>query len=44
MMQLNHILIKCPGGNKFTKSQEINHQIYMGNIKQFAKNEKELET
>ena len=43
MMPLNHILRKCTAGYKLSKSQ-INHQTYMGNIKRFAGNEKELET
>ena len=43
MMPLSHILRKCIGGCKLTKSQEkINHLIYMDNIKLFAKKEKEL--
>ena len=45
MMPLNHILRKCTAGYKLNKSQEkINHLMYMGDIKRFAKNEKELET
>ena len=45
MMPLNHILSKCTAGYKLSKSQEkINHQMYMDDIKLFAKNEKELET
>ena len=45
MMPLIHILRKCTGGYKLSKSQgKINHLIYMDNIKLFAKNEKELET
>ena len=45
MMSLNHILRKCTGGNKLSKSPEkINHLLYMDNIKLFVKNEKELET
>ena len=45
MVPLNHILKKCTGGHKLTKSQEnINHLMYMDHIKLFAKNEKELET
>ena len=45
MMPLNHILRKCTGKNKLTKSQEkINRLMYIDNIKLFAKNEKELET
>ena len=43
MMPHNHILRKCTGGYKFTKSQEtINQLMYMDDIKLFAKNEKEL--
>ena len=42
MMTLIHIRKKC---NKLSKSQEkINQLMYMDDIKQFAKNEKELET
>ena len=45
MMPLNHILRKCTAWYKFNKSQEkIKHLMYMDDIKQFAKNEKELET
>ena len=45
MTPLNHILRKCTAGYKFSRSQEqINHPIYMDDIKLFAKNEKELET
>ena len=45
MMPLNHILRKCPTGNKLSRSQEkINHRMYMDGIKLFTKNEKELET
>ena len=41
MMPLNHILRKCTGGYKLSKSQEkINHLMYMDDIKMFAKNEK----
>ena len=44
-MPLNHVLRKCTGGYKFTKSQEkINHQMNMDDIEQFVKKEKELET
>ena len=40
-MSPNYILRKCTGGYKFTKSQEnINHLIYMDDIKIFIKNEK----
>ena len=45
MILLNHILRKCTGGYKLTKSQEkINHSMYMDDIKLFAKNEKGWET
>ena len=45
MMPLNHILRKFTAGCKLTESQEkINHQLYMENLKLFAKNVKELET
>ena len=41
MMPLNHILRKCVPGYKLSRSQEkINHLIYMGDIKLFAKNGK----
>ena len=44
MMLLKHIFRKCTARYKLTKSQEkINHQMYMDDIKLFAKNEKELE-
>ena len=44
-MPLNHILRKCTAGYKLSKPQEnINHLMYMDDIKLFAKNEKELET
>ena len=44
-MPLNHIFRKCTAGYKLSKSQKkINHLMYMDYIKQFAKNEKELET
>ena len=44
-MPLTHILRKCITGYKISISQEkINHLMYMDDIKQFAKNEKELET
>ena len=44
MMPLNHILRKRTAGYKFRKSKEnINHLMYMNDIKLFAKNEKELE-
>ena len=45
MMPLNHVLKKCTSGYKLSRSQEkVNHLMYMDDIKQFAKNEKELET
>ena len=45
MMPLNHILRKCITGYILSRSQEnINHLMYMDDIKLFAKNEKELET
>ena len=41
MMPFNHILRKCTTGYKLSKSEEtINHQMYMDDIKSFAKNEK----
>ena len=44
MMPLNHILMKCTGGYKLTKSLEkITHLMYMDDIKLFVTNEKELE-
>ena len=44
-MPLNHTLRKCTCGYKLSKSQEkINHLMYMDDIKQFTKNEKEMET
>ena len=44
MMPLKNILRKCAAGYKLSWSQEkINHQMYMDDIKLFAKNEKELE-
>ena len=45
MIPLNHILRKCTRDYKFHKSQErkINHQIYMDDIKLFARYDKELE-
>ena len=43
-MPLNHILRKSTAGCNLCKSQEnINHLMYMHDIKLFAKNEKELE-
>ena len=40
-MPLNHISRKCTTGYKLSRSQEkINHQMYMDEIKLFAKNEK----
>ena len=45
MMPLNHLFKKCTAGYKLSKSQEnINHLMYMDDIKLFTKNEKELET
>ena len=45
MMPLNHILRKCTAGYKLSRSQEnINHLMYMDDIKLLEKNEKELET
>ena len=44
MIPLNHILRKCTAGYKISKTHEnIKHLIYIDYIKQFAKNEKELE-
>ena len=44
MMPLNYTLRKCTTGYKLSKLQEnINHLMYMDDIKLFAKNEKELE-
>ena len=41
---VNHIIRKYTVDCKFTKSQEkIHHQIYMDDIKMFAKNEKRTE-
>ena len=45
MMPHNHILRKCTAGYKLSRSQEnVNHLIYMDDIKLSGKNEKELET
>ena len=45
MKTLKHIPRKCTAGYKLSRSQEkINQLIYMGDIKMFAKNEKEQET
>ena len=45
MMPLNYILMMYTRAYTFTKSQEkINHLMYMDEVKQFAKNEKELVT
>ena len=45
MMLLKHTLRKCTDTYKLSKSQEkINHQMYIDDIKLFAKNEKEWET
>ena len=44
-MTLNHIVRKCIGGYKLTKSPgNIYHPMYMDDIKLFGKNERELET
>ena len=43
MMQLNHILRKCPPGYKLSGSQrKINHLMYMVDIKLFAKKSRKL--
>ena len=45
MMPLNHIHRKCTAGYKLSRSQEdINHLMYMDDVKLFAKTEKEQET
>ena len=45
MIPLKHILRKCTGSYRFSKSQEkINYFMHMDDIKPFAKNERELET
>ena len=45
MMSLNYILRRCTAGYKLSRSQEnVNHLMYMDDIKLFANNEKELET
>ena len=45
MITLNHINRECPGGYKFTKIQEnINHLMYMDEIKVLAKRWKQLKT
>ena len=44
MMPFDYILRKCAARYKLSKSLEkLSHQIYMDNIRLFAKNEKELE-
>ena len=44
-MPFNHILRKCTAGYKLNRSQgKINLLMYVDEIKQFAKTEKELET
>ena len=44
-MLLNHIVRKCTGGYKFTNLQEkIDNLMYMDDIYQFTKNDKDLET
>ena len=41
MMPLNHIIRKCTGGYNLSESQEnINHLIYIDDIKLFVKYEK----
>ena len=37
MMPLNNILRKCTAGNKLSKSQKINHLMYIDDIKLFAR-------
>ena len=45
MMPQNHIFRKCMARYKLSRSQEdVNHLMYMDDIKLFVKNEKELET
>ena len=45
MIPLDHILRKCTAVHKLSRSQEnINHPMYMDDIKLFTKNEKQLET
>ena len=45
IMIRKQILRKCTGGYKLSKSQEkINHLMYIDDMKQFAKNGRELET
>ena len=45
MMPLNYILRKCTAGYKISRSQEnINHLMYMDDIKLFEKNKKDLKT
>ena len=44
MMPLNHMLRKCTGGYKLSKSQErFNHLMYVDDIKLCAKNKKRIE-
>ena len=41
MIEPNYIFVKCTWGYKFSKSQKnINHLIYIDDLKKFAKNEK----
>ena len=45
MIPLKHILRKCTGGCKLSKSREkINPLMYMDDIKLFTKDKKELES
>ena len=45
MFPLNYRLRNCSTGYKLSKSKEkMNHLMYMGDIKLFGKNEKQLET
>ena len=45
MMLLNHILRKCTAEYKLSRLQKkINNLMYIGDIKLFAKKEKEMET
>ena len=42
-MPLSYIIRKCTAGYKLSKSQMINHLVYVDDIKLFAINESELE-
>ena len=44
MMPLNHIFRKCIAGYTLSRSQEINHQMCMNDIKLFAKMKTKMET